>query len=159
MNCKEFKKLLPYYFDKKLSKMQTDDFKHHINSCIGCSNIYKKFNNTLDLLKPKAEVDEQAFYFTRLKQQMENKKSPKESVFLNLLSKKLVQPTIYLTSLVLAVYIGILIGSGSATQNQFSELNNDNKDYIQTFAEYQYINDYDIEPIENLFLADNNIVE
>jgi len=158
MNCKELKKILPDYTNKKLSKSQIDEFLNHLNSCSECTKIYKRYNNTLGLLKPKAEIDEQAFYFTRLKQKMENENPIKESLFIKLLSKKIIQPAIYLTSLFIAVYIGILIGSGSATPTQFSEYSNDT-DYIQTFSEYQYFNDYDIEPIENLFLADNNISE
>ena len=159
MNCKEFKKIIPDYIDDKLSEEQIEEFQNHMNSCSDCSFLYQKLNNTLDLLKPKAEITEQAFYFTRLKQKMENRNSPKESIFISLLSRRLVQPVIYLASLIIAVYIGILIGSGSATQNQYSELNNDDKDYIQTFAEYQYLNDFEIEPIENLLIDDDNIVE
>ena len=159
MNCKELKKILPDYIDKKLSEKQIEEFQNHMDSCSDCSILYQKFNNTLDLLKPKIEISEQAFYFTRLKQKMENRNATKESIFISLLSRKLVQPVIYLASLIIAVYIGILIGSGSATQNQYSELNNEDKDYIQTFAEYQYLNDFEMEPIENLLIDDNNIVE
>jgi hypothetical protein len=160
MNCNEFIKIVPNYIDKKLSEEQIEEFQSHMNSCSDCSVLYQKLNNTFDLLKPKVEIAEQAFYFTRLKQKMENRNAPKESIFISLLSRKLVQPVIYLTSLIIAVYIGILIGSGSTTQNQYSELNNnDDKDYIQTFAEYQYFNDFEIEPIENLFIDENDLIE
>lgn len=159
MNCKNFKKILPDYIDKKLSEKQIEEFENHIAYCSDCSILYQKLNNTFDLLKPKAEIAEHSFYFTRLKQKMENRNSPKESIFISFFSKKLVQPAIYLASLIIAVYIGILIGSGSVTQNQYSELNNGNEDYIQTFAEYQYVNDFEIEPIENLLIDNNNIVE
>ncbi|MCK5170366.1 MAG: zf-HC2 domain-containing protein [Bacteroidales bacterium] len=159
MNCKEFIKIIPNYIDKKLSEEQIEEFQNHMNSCSNCSVLYQKLNITFDLLKPKTEIAEQAFYFTRLKQKMENRNSPKESIFVSLLSRKLVQPVIYLASLIIAVYIGILIGSGSATQNQYSELNDDDKDYIQTFAEYQYLNDFEIEPIENLLIDENDLIE
>lgn len=159
MNCKELKKILPDYIDEKLSEKQTEEFQNHIDSCSDCSILHQKLNNTINLLKPKAEIAEQAFYFTRLKQKMENINSHRESIFVSFLSRKLIQPVVYLSSLIIAVYIGILIGSGSATQNQYSELNNENKDYIQTFAEYQYLNDFEIEPIENLLIDDNNLNE
>lgn len=156
MNCKELVKILPDYIDDKLSEKQLEDFLNHTNSCVNCASLSRKLTNSLDLLKPTAEIKEQAFYFTRLKQRMENKNILKESILISFLSKKLVQPIIYLTSLIIAVYIGILIGSGSVSQNQFSELNSNDKDYIETFAEYQYLNDFEIEPIENLLLNDNN---
>ncbi|MCD4834376.1 MAG: zf-HC2 domain-containing protein [Bacteroidales bacterium] len=159
MNCKNLKKILPDYIDKKLSEKQIEEFQNHIESCSDCSILYQKFNNTFDLLKPKAEIAEHAFYFTRLKQKMENRNSPKESIFISFFSRKLVQPVIYLSSLIIAVYIGILIGSGSVAQEQYSEFNNGNEDYIQTFAEYQYLNDFEIEPIENLLIDNDNIVE
>lgn len=152
MNCKEFKKLLPNYNDAILSPKQSEKFQIHLDSCPNCSILFHKYINTIDLLKPKAEIKEQAFYFTRLKQRMENNNYQKRSIVSSFFLRKLIQPVIYLSSLILAVYIGILIGSGSVNQNQYSELNNDDTDYIKTYSEYQYINDFEIEPIENLLL-------
>ena len=159
MNCKELKNIIPKYIDNELSEKRIKEFNNHINSCEDCSRVYNKLKNTLDLLKPRAEIEEQAFYFTRLKQKMENRNKPKESVLVNLLSRKLVQPMIYLSSLIIAVYIGILIGSstGSNGQNQISDLNNNENNYIKTYIEYQYLNDFEIESIENFLMDEDSL--
>lgn len=159
MNCREFNKILPNYNDERFSPKQKEEFQNHINSCSKCAILFQKFSSTIELLKPKAEIEEHLFYYTRLKQRMENSNLQRESILIKLLSKKLVQPLIYLSSLIIAVYIGILIGSGSVNQNAYSELKNIETNYIQSYAEYQYLNDFDIEPIENLLLNSNNIAE
>lgn len=159
MNCKELKNIIPNYIDNELSEKQIIEFNNHLSSCVDCSRVYTKIKDTIDLLKPKAEIDEQAFYFTRLKQKMENRNNPKESVLVNLLSRKIIQPMIYLSSLIIAVYIGILIGSGtgSSVQNQFSDLNNIENNYIKTYTEYQYLNDFEIETIENFLMDEDSL--
>jgi anti-sigma factor RsiW len=161
MNCKELKNIIPNYLDNELSKKQIIEFNNHLSSCAECSRVYTKTKETLDLLKPKAEIDEQAFYFTVLKQKMESRNIPEESIFATLLSRKLVQPMIYLSSLIIAVYIGILIGSstGSSVQNQFSDLSSDENNYIKTYTEYQYLNDSEIETIENLLIDEDTLTQ
>jgi hypothetical protein len=161
MNCKELKIIIPEYIENNLSDKQIKDCNDHLSLCKDCKRIYVGLKNTLDLLKPKAEIEEQAFYFTKLKQKMESKSETKESLFLKLFSQKIVQPMIYLSSLIIAVYIGILIGSSSSSTgaNQFSDLNNDENNYIKTYNEYQYLNDFEIETIENLFIIEDTIIQ
>jgi hypothetical protein len=161
MNCKELKNIIPNYLDNELSEERTIEFNNHISLCRDCFQVYTKIKGTLNLLEPKAEINEQAFYFTRLKQKMESRNVPKESIFASLLSRKLVQPMIYLSSLIIAVYIGILIGSstGSSVLNQFSDLSNDENNYIKTYTEYQYLNDSEIETIENLLIDKDTLAQ
>lgn len=156
MNCKNANKLINRYIDGELSKSQSKELEFHLNSCSNCSKVYSKTKSSLDLLKPTSEIEEQAFYYTRLKQKMEDVNAPKESILSVFLSKKLLQPVIYLSSLILAVYIGILIGSGSSYQNSYSEVTIDEESYIESYAQYQYLNEIDIESIENIMLKDNN---
>ena len=157
MNCREIEKILPKYIEEKLSSEQNHEVLNHIDSCNDCSILYHKLIKTLSLLKPTSEIQEQPFYYTRLKQKMENQKEIMVSFLHPTLLKKLMQPAIYLVSLFLAVYIGILIGSGSSYQNKYSNVKEDNKDYIEIFAEYQYMNDFEIETIENLLIENNGI--
>lgn len=159
MNCKEAEKILPQYIEKALSEEESMRLKSHLNICTQCSSLYNKLVNTLALLKPKAEIPEQAFYYTRLKQKMENRYEEKTSIINKLLIKKILQPAMYLASLIIAVYIGILIGSTSPNQNQFSDLNTEDKDYIRIFAEYQYLNDLEIETIENTLISSEDKID
>lgn len=154
MKCKDINKLFPLYLDNKLSDKELSLFKEHLNSCKSCSALYVKINSSLDLLKPTKDIPEQAFYYTRLKQKMENDLAKKESPLSILLSKKILQPIMYLSSIILAVYIGILIGSGSVKQNTYSQSLDNEESYIESFAQYQYFNDLEIETIENIILSD-----
>ncbi|MFC2151913.1 zf-HC2 domain-containing protein [Bacteroidota bacterium] len=156
MNCKEINKLIPDYLDNILTKDQAIEFQKHLNSCSKCIKLIEQVKSSYSLLKPTKNISEPAFYYTRLKQKMENMYAPKESIFKSALSRKVFQPIIYLASLVIAVYIGILIGSNPTTADQFSENNTDNIDYLETFAEYQYLNDFETEPIENLIIEDED---
>ncbi|HAF28416.1 MAG TPA: hypothetical protein DCG75_05145 [Bacteroidales bacterium] len=159
MNCKEFKNILSIYHDDLLTQKQKEEFQSHINSCSECSILFNNFSRTFNLLHSKSEIEDQPFYFTRLKQRMGNRNMKDKSLILSLFSKKLVQPLIYLSSLIIAVYIGILIGSGSVNPNQYTELKNNETDFIKSYAEYQYLNDFDIEPIETLLLEENKNTE
>ncbi len=151
MDCKRVKKLLPDFLELNLTEDLQQKVKTHIDSCEYCTKIYWNLKQSLDLLKPTAGIAEQAFYYERLKQKMENRLESKNSLLSVIFSKKLVQPVIYLSSIILAVYIGILIGSNNPSFTQYSEIEADeNINPIETFAEYSYLNDYEIETIENL---------
>ncbi|MCB2196269.1 MAG: zf-HC2 domain-containing protein [Bacteroidetes bacterium] len=158
MNCKQIHKLLPDYLDQNLSEERSILVRTHIESCKDCAMLYNKMQQSLNFLKPTSEISEQPFYFTRLKQRMENTMETKTSILSLRISKKVLQPLIYLSSLVIAVYIGILIGSNSSMPNQFTGLNSQEQKYIEEFVEYNYLNDLEIEPIETLFLIDSSSV-
>ena len=153
MNCKELRKILPSYIEGETETEQNMLITDHIEICPECSLIYKQLSDSLALLQYKKDIDEQAFYYTRLKQKMLNK-SNKEPLLNNLLLKRILQPAVYLASLIIAVYIGILIGSGSTNDMQYTEINYDNEDYIQSYTEYQYLNDLEIENSKNILLKD-----
>lgn len=157
MNCKQIHKLLPDYVDLNLSKEKSEKVHLHLEDCRECSALYQRLKDTLVLLKPTSDVSEQPFYYTRLKQRMENKIKSRESIFNIVIFKKVLQPAIYFASLIIAVYIGILIGSNSSIPNQFSKLDEE-INYIKEFSEYNYLNDVEIEPIENLFLVDSSSI-
>ncbi len=150
MDCKRVKRLLPD-LDLNLTEDLQKKVKTHIDSCENCAKIYWKLKQSLDLLKPTTDVTEQAFYYTRLKQKMEHRIEFGNSLLSKIFSKKLVQPFIYLSSIILAVYVGILIGSSNPSFSSYSEIESgENINPIETFAEYNYLNDYEIETIENL---------
>lgn len=158
MNCKQIHKLLPDYIDQNLSDKRNVLVRTHIENCEECSMLYKRLQYSLNLLKPTSEISDQPFYYTRLKQRMENETETKVSIFQSIINKRALQPLIYLSSLIIAVYIGILIGSNSSMPNQFSKLNTKEENYIEEFVENNYLNDLEIEPIESLFLVDSNSI-
>jgi predicted anti-sigma-YlaC factor YlaD len=152
MNCKEFKDRLPLYLGDDINPAKKTDLETHLDSCTECSLLYKKVSGSLFQLQPKKEVNEQPFYYTRLKQKMLNQLE-KKSFIQGLLYKKSLQLTAYFASIVIAVFIGIFIGS-SSDKVQYSDINYDSKDYLKSYMEYQYLNDFEIENKDNILLTD-----
>jgi predicted anti-sigma-YlaC factor YlaD len=152
MNCKELKKTLPIYLDGEINPDKKKELDIHLDFCAECSLLYQKVSGSLFQLQPKKEIDEQAFYYTRLKQRMLNQVE-KKSFIHSILFKKSLQLTAYFASIVIAVFIGILIGSGS-DKAQYSDINYDSKDYLKSYMEYQYLNDFERENKNNILLTD-----
>jgi len=157
MKCKKIYKNLYRYHLGELSPPLKDEIDNHLINCPECSALYTKLVQTLDHLNDRETLPGQPFYYTRLKQRMENKKEKTESVWSNGLARKILQPSIYMASLVLAVYIGILIGSGTGSyESKLAKNEALKEDYIEAFAEYQYLNDFQIESIENILISEND---
>ena len=159
MNCKKVIKLIPDYIDKNLSIDQHDLVKEHLSECKKCNYYYQNLISSLEYLKPTKEISEQVFYYTRLKQKMENKYDKDFGTNLSIFRQKILQPVFYLASIFFAVYIGILIGSNSSKTNQLSDNNTKNDNYIEIFAESQHLNDLKIEIIENDYLINDTITK
>ncbi|MDY6800529.1 MAG: zf-HC2 domain-containing protein [Bacteroidota bacterium] len=155
MKCNKIHKYFYRYHLGELSPPLKDEIENHITNCTECSALYTKLVQTLNHLNDRETLPEQPFYYTRLKQRMENKKEQTESVWSSGLAKKILQPVIYMASLILAVYIGILIGSGTGSyESNLAKNEALEDDYIEAFVEYQYLNDFQIESIENVFLSE-----
>jgi len=132
----------------------------HLANCPDCMALYQKYAQTISYLNDKETLPEQPFYYTRLKQRMENKKEKTETVWSNGFVKKILQPVIYMASLILAVYIGILIGSGAGNSESRLAKNEALEDeYIEAFAQYQYLNDFQIESIENVLVSEEEKIK
>jgi len=97
MKCAKVHSLLDNYIDKKLPDKQYSEIKSHLEDCLECSQVYSKVLKILDLLKPNSLVQDQAFYYTRLKQKLDNKIETKSSFFESIFSRKILQPVAYLT--------------------------------------------------------------
>lgn len=156
MNCKEFKNRIPDYLDQKLTTDQTNQFNEHLKNCSGCSLLLEKIENTLSLLNKPDRIPEQPYYYTQLKQKMENRIQQNESFLQVLLGKKVLQPILYLGSIIIAVYIGILIGSGTPNTTQYAEKTKTDTSYIEVLAQYQYFNEMELESIEKNLIKEDS---
>jgi len=159
MNCKEFKNRIPDYLDQKLTIDLTNQFNEHLKNCSNCSLLFEKMNNTLLLLnKPDTNrIAEQPYYYTQLKQKMENRLQQNESFLHILVTKKVLQPILYLGSIIIAVYIGILIGSGTPNTTKYAEKTKTDTSYIEVLAQYQYFNEMELESIEKNLISEDSI--
>jgi len=157
MNCKEFKNKLCDYFDQNLDTDLKNQFNEHLKTCSECSLLFEKMSNTLSLLNNPDRIPEQPYFYTQLKQKMENRLAGNVSLIHSILTKKVLQPVLYLASLIIAVYIGILIGSGSTEKTQYAEENKKDTSYIEVLAQYQYINEMELESIEKSLVSTESL--
>ena len=157
MNCKDVIKIIPDYINNNLESKKSEQVKEHLTNCSECNYIYQNSIKSFDYLKHQKIIPKQAFYYTRLKQKMENLSDKKYNREGFLTKQKILQPLLYLSSIILAVYIGILIGSNSNTENQYStnEINNEN--YIEVFSKSQYLNDFEMESLENSYFSQDTL--
>ncbi|MEE4198368.1 MAG: zf-HC2 domain-containing protein [Bacteroidales bacterium] len=155
MKCAKIHKKIGAYHQGILSPQEKNKFEEHLSVCKACSGIYTKFVRTMNHLNSQETIPEQPFYYTRLKQRMENRKAQNESLLHGQWARKVLQPAIYTASILLAVYFGILIGTG-ATGNESRLANYEPaaEDYLNAYAEYQYLNDLGIESIENVLISE-----
>ncbi len=158
MKCKNVIKLLPDFIHQKITGDRYEGIQQHLDQCDSCNKIHRNLLLSLDLLKPTKEIPEQAFYYTRLRQRMINRQET-ANTFGIFSIKKILQPAIYLTSILLAVYVGILIGSHSSGSNQLSSYEMSEEGYIELFTESQYLNDFELETIESTYFITDTIKE
>jgi len=159
MNCKEVDKKISMFIDGELSNENINLIKSHLDECSECSKKHIYLIDSLNLLKPTKNIEENAFYYTRLKQRMENIEFQKSSMFKRLFTNRLMQPVLYLSSVIIAVFIGIQIGSYSNNTNIYSELNVEEQDYIKVYSENKFLNDFELESLENTLIYNDNSTE
>lgn len=154
MDCNKIKKNIKAYTEGTLHKDLLLEIDSHIGKCESCSRLYNNIKSTLDLLKPTEEIQEQKFYYTRLKQRMVNEIDNSENTIRLLSSRKILQPLLYAASIIMAVFIGIQIGSYTSSPEQYTDLTTE-EDFIEAFSDSQLLNDFEQETIESTFIEEN----
>jgi predicted anti-sigma-YlaC factor YlaD len=150
MNCSKIHKKILQYIDGELTGDENREVEKHLQNCTYCRNLYQKMKASWNNLQEE-KIPYQPFYYTRLKQRMENEAERKTNRF-----KKLVlQPAIYVIVLGFGIYIGILLGTGLQPENPtVADADTTETQYIRSYAESQYWNGMELEEIEKEFLTE-----
>jgi len=150
MNCSKVHKKILQYIDGELTGDENQAVEQHLESCNDCQKLYQKMRVSWNNLQEE-KIPYQPFYYTRLKQRMENEAERKTNRF-----KKLVlQPAIYVIVLGFGIYIGILLGTGlQPTNATVADADTTETEYIRDYAESQYWNGMELEKIEKEFLTE-----
>ncbi len=72
MNCYTFSQNLNQLLDKKSNDLQLTEAKAHMESCSKCQQKYFAMQAYMNLLKEDSDVSANPYFYTRLKQKMEN---------------------------------------------------------------------------------------
>jgi hypothetical protein len=137
----------------ELSEKKKQRVDKHLENCQTCRKIFEKTRQAW-VSAASDKIDYQPFFYTRVKQRMEDREESKRTGFFPQISRKLLQPAIYFAVLGLGIYLGIQLGKGlepgydnTAQTRQI--------DYIENYANSQFLNGMELEIIEQEMLTDN----
>ncbi|MEN8116620.1 MAG: zf-HC2 domain-containing protein [Bacteroidota bacterium] len=139
MNCKKVHSKLIFFLDKELPAGEMKQVQEHINECAECALFYDEMKKTLDVLEVDKKVDENPFFYTRVKARLEKEEAAPEKAGRPVLARVL-QPVMFSVILLLGIYGGFKMGETGS--KDFSD---------NTLAEYEmvpYLNEMDAEPLE-----------
>ena len=154
MKCKKIKSNLLLYIDNELSDKSMKEIDLHLKQCEQCNKEFNKLSAVYKHLGNKTMIPENPFFYTRLRQKMENKLLKSHSVKKQLLA--VLQPVTYVFLLGVGIYIGILIGSGGMNNNNISTSESQNPEYMQEYSSSLYLDEMKLETIESSFIAEDN---
>jgi anti-sigma factor RsiW len=152
MNCSDVHKHLVEYLEGELSEENKKMLEKHMDNCTSCYKMLSLFRKAWHELKNET-IPYQPFFYTRLKEKMEQKQVYASSVFPRL-KQVIIQPAIYLVVLALGIYIGIQLGQGIEPQYA-STTQSEQTNYIELYAKSQYLNGMELEVIEQEMLTND----
>ncbi|MGM0531373.1 MAG: zf-HC2 domain-containing protein [Bacteroidota bacterium] len=151
MKCSEVHKQLFQYLDGELSESQIKLIYDHLENCASCRSICENTKEAWNAVQNE-EIPYQPFFYTRLKQKMENRKTKSVPGFTRI-GRAILQPAIYFIVLGLGIYIGVHLGQGLQTQNETASAT-EQINYIESYAKSQYLNGMELEIVEQELLTE-----
>lgn len=151
MKCSEVHKQLFQYLDGELSEYQIKQIEEHLKACASCRSIYENSREAWNDLQQE-KIPHQPFFYTRLKQRMENRKTRSVPDFSSI-GKAILQPAIYFVVLGLGIYIGVYLGQGLEAQNETASTTQE-INYMEDYAKSQYLNGMELEILEQEMLTE-----
>lgn len=151
MKCSEVHKQLLLYIDGELSENQIKRIYEHLKVCSSCHSVYENTRKAWKALRNE-EIPHQPFFYTRLKQRMEKRKSKSVPDFTRI-GRAILQPAIYFIVLGLGIYIGVHLGQGLEPQNE-TVSSTEQINYIESYAKSHYLNGMELETVEQEMLTE-----
>jgi predicted anti-sigma-YlaC factor YlaD len=136
------------YLEGELPENDMEAVKHHLLECHECSIIFSKMKASWESAK-EDRIPYQPFYYTRLKQRMEN--SAKKSINWAKVRKMMLQPAMYFAILGMGIFIGIQLGKGAGnTTGPTAQVTE--QEWLDAYSQEQYIQSVQIDSIEQKLL-------
>jgi hypothetical protein len=151
MNCKQVENNLLFFIDNELSIEMTNSFELHIAECKHCKQLYDNVKASLQIINTEKTLDDDFYFYTRLKQRMENKKN--NSGIVNFLPKSVLQPIAIVCLLVIGVFAGVNIGNKYNANNYSLSDEETRVSLLNSYSEETYIVEIGNENMESLFTS------
>ena len=147
MNCKTFKQNIIFYLENSLPDEKFAEFQRHLSQCNSCQKIYHEVRQTFDVFEHEKKMEINPFFYTRLQQKLDNRKTQRENPIFLPIYQKIFQPVFISILIVFGIYIGINFGE---SLNNFASSKNDRIQNLQIYA--QELSLIDEQQIENYIL-------
>jgi len=108
MKCKTIHNKLIFFLDRELPAVEMKQFGEHLNSCPECALFLEEMKKTLGIIATEKSVEENPFFYTRIKARLENQEA--EQVPRLTLLTRVVQPVAFTAILLVGIYGGIKLG-------------------------------------------------
>jgi hypothetical protein len=144
MKCKTVHKNLIFFLEKELPVSEMSAVQQHLDTCSECALFASEMKKTLGILETEKIVDDNPYFYTRVKVKLENQVSKENVVFGRPVLLRVLQPVAFSILLILGVYGGIKMGDTGSTPKATNIIAE--QDMIP------YWNVLDAEPIENFLL-------
>ena len=113
-DCSTLRENLFAYCENELAPSLKEQLDRHVAGCSTCSALVQQFNNVLAAVKEQSEAEPRPFAETRLQQRIDNYMESSGKPLFSFSIRTLLQPAIISLGMMLALAIGILIGSEKA---------------------------------------------
>lgn len=149
MKCKDIQLKLISYLDGELPKKEAEAVQEHLAQCNECSALYVSVKEAWSAASVE-KIPPQPFFYTRLKQRIENQQQNKLSLWSRVSQFALQPAMVYFVVLASGIFIGIQLGKGVSTGSQglSDQTTQQEENYIEAYAESQYLNGLQLETIE-----------
>ena len=149
MHCSQVQTKLILYSTGGISDQENRQIEEHLAHCKSCSMMLADMNAMWEAAKEE-HIPYQPFFYTKLRQRMESKKNASRPWF-ERFGRGVLQPAFYALILIMGIYAGLQLGEGITKSSEMNEQTN----YIETYANSQYINGMKLEAIEQEMLYEN----
>ena len=113
-DCSTLRENLFAYSENELAPSLKAQLDRHVAVCSSCSALAQQFNNVLAVVKEQSEAKPLPFAETRLQQRIDNYLESTGKPLFSFSVRALLQPAVISLGMMLALAIGILIGSEKA---------------------------------------------
>lgn len=146
MNCKNVKRNLVSFLEKKLLEEQRVEMEKHLKICPDCSHLLEEFSQLWGALERREKIQPSPYFWTRLKQRIieyEKERKPAWGWLEGLVGWA--RPAVAVAVLLICVFLGYSLGNLPQANGQTaSQLDQ------RTIALQQFFDSHYLDPLDDL---------
>jgi len=130
-----------FYIQGELAPEIQTEVEQHISSCNACQTLFNELSQTLDVITIEKNIPEHPFFYTRLKQRIENiKDEQSEAIFSPTFFKSWHLIPVSLL-IIIGIAFGILLGNSASTVKSSSTILSERSSALKASADEYFLND------------------